>query len=151
MRPGTLVGAVAIAALTAACQPPAAEITDQDRAALRQVVEDVTHTLLTGDHENWVGLFAEDAVIYSPNALAVKGREALRSFVAAFPPMQSLEFFDVEIWGQGDYAFAMSGYRYSVEGAPPDTGKQLWVFHRVEDATWGISVLSYSSDLPEPE
>jgi len=151
MRPGILAGAVAIAALAAACQPPVADLTESDRAALQQVVDDVTSTLLAADHDTWTGLFAEDAVVYAPNAPAVKGREALRSFVAAFPPIEDLEFFDVEIWGQADYAYAMSGYRYSVEGGTPDSGKQLWVFHRVEGSTWEITILSYSSDLPLPD
>jgi len=151
MRPPIVVGTVVVAALIAACQTPAADLTEQDRAALEQVIEDVTSTLLAGDHETWVGLFAEDAVIYSPNAPAVKGREVLRSWVATFPPIQDLAFLEVEIWGQGDYAYAMSDYRFSVEGSPLDTGKQLWVFHRAEGSSWEIMVLSYSSDLPVPE
>ena len=74
----------------------------------------------------------------------------LRNWVTGFPPIQDLAFVDIEIRGQGDYAYAMSGYRFSVEGSPEDVGKQLWVFHRVEGSSWEIAVLSYSSDLPAP-
>jgi ketosteroid isomerase-like protein len=90
-------------------------------------------------------------VIYSPNAPAVKGREALQSWVATFPPIEELAFTDIEIWGHGDYAYAMSGYAFSVEGSPPDKGKQLWVFRRTEVSGWKVMALSYNSDLPVPD
>ncbi|MGD8698652.1 MAG: nuclear transport factor 2 family protein [Gemmatimonadales bacterium] len=151
MRIGICVILTVGVAMVTACQPGSADLNEQDIAALEQVIDDVTNTLLEGDHATWAGLFAEDAVIYAPNESAVKGREALRSWVAAFPPIQELAFVDRQIWGQGDYAFALSGYRYSVEGAPPDEGKQLWVFYRTEDSSWEVKALSYSSDLPIPD
>jgi len=150
MRTGVCVVLTASVALIAACQPRAADLSEQDIAAIQEVIDDVTNTLLEGDHAAWAALFAEDAVIYSPNTPAVRGREFLRSWVSAFPPTEELAFVDREIWGQGDYAFALSGYTFSVEGSPPDQGKQLWVFQRT-DTGWEVEALSYNSDLPIPE
>lgn len=151
MRVALCMALAASVAPVAACQPTAADLSEQDVAALEQVIDDVTSTLLEGDYATWAGLFAEDAVIYSPNASAVRGREALRSWVSTFPPIQELAFVDREIWGQGDYAFALSGYTFSVEGSPPDIGKQLWVFQRIDGSSWEVKALSYNSDLPVPE
>jgi hypothetical protein len=55
MRVGIFAGLAASAALVAACQPPAADLSEQDRADLEQVIEDVTNTLLAGDYETWAG------------------------------------------------------------------------------------------------
>jgi ketosteroid isomerase-like protein len=148
--PKTLTVGLALVVMIGACRPSPSELTEGDRTAIRQVVADVTSTLLAGDYATWAGLFAENAVIYSPNAPAVRGRDALQSWVGGFPPIQELEFFDVEKWGQGDYAFALSAYRFAVEGGPLDTGKQLWVLRRSEASRWEVMALSYSSDLPVP-
>lgn len=150
MRIGICMVLAASAALVAACQPGAVNLSEQDIASIQQVIDDVTKTLLEGEHAAWADLFAEDAVVYSPNAPAVRGREVLQSWVSAFPPIQELAFVDREIWGQGDYAFALSGYTFSVEGSPPDKGKQLWVFQRTDGLGWEVKALSYSSDLPVP-
>ena len=151
MRIGICMVLAASVALIGACQPGAANLSEQDTAAIQQVIDDVINTLVEGDHAAWAELFAEDAVIYSPNAPAVRGREVLRSWVSAFPPIEELAFVDREIWGQGNYAFALSGYTFSVEGSPPDQGKQLWVFQRTDGSSWEVKALSYSSDLPVPE
>jgi TonB family protein len=151
MRPGIFMGLAVSVSLVAACQQPAADLSEQDRAALQQVIDNVASTLRAGDYVAWAELFAEDAVIYPPNAPAIGGREELLSWVATFPPIEDLAFFDVAIWGQGNYAYAMSGYTFSVEGSPPDTGKQLWVFHRTESSGWEVMVVGYSSDLPGAE
>lgn len=37
-----------------------------------------------------------------------------------------------------------------MQGFPPDTGKQLWVFRRGGGATWEVAAASYNSALPVP-
>jgi ketosteroid isomerase-like protein len=64
------------------------------------------------------------------------------------PPIPDLNWFDIQLWGQGDFASGTSGCAFTVEGVPPDTGKQLWTFRRVADGGWQIVTVSYNSDLP---
>jgi ketosteroid isomerase-like protein len=146
MRP--VVGVAAGVLLVAACQPPPAELTEQDRAALEQVIDDVARNLEAADFATWAGRFSQDAVIYSPNAPAIRGRTVIQEWGESFPPIQDLTWFDVQVWGQGDLAYGTSGYAFTVEGFPPDTGKQLWAFRRAADGRWEIVAVSYNSDLP---
>lgn len=142
------VGVVAGLLLVAGCQSRPADLTEQDRARIEQIIDGVAITLRAGDYAMWAGHFSEDAVIYSPNAPAVKGRTVIQRWGESFPPVEDLTFFDVQVWGQGDYAYGTSGYSFTVEGAPPDTGKQLWAFRRSGGAGWEVVAASYNSDLP---
>jgi len=151
VRSKIFMGVAVGVSLLAACQTPPADLSEQDRAALEQVIDDVASTLRAGDYADWAELFAEDAVIYSPNEPLVRGRDVLQDWADSFPPIEELAFLDVQVWGQGDYAYAMTGYTFNVEGGDPDTGKQLWVFHRTEGSSWEVMVVSYNSDLPVAE
>ena len=144
-------GAAAGVLLVAACWAPAAELSDQDRAAIQQVIDDVARNLEAGDFVTWAGQFSQDAVIYSPNAPAVSGRAVIQQWGESFPPIEDLTWFDVQLWGQGDFAYGTSGYAFSVEGSPADTGKQLWAFRRGADGRWEIVAASSNSDLPLPQ
>ena len=147
---GPFMGIVAGALLVAACQPPVAELTEQDRAALDHLIDDVARNLEAADFATWAGQFSEDAVIYSPNAPAVSGRAAIQEWGETFPPIQDLTWFNVQVWGQGDLAYGTSGYAFTMEGLPPDTGKQLWAFRRAAGGNWEVAAASYNSDLTLP-
>ncbi len=68
------MGLVAGVLLVAGCQSQPADLTEQDRARLEQIIDGVASTLRAGNHATWTGHFSEDAVIYLPNAPAVRGR-----------------------------------------------------------------------------
>jgi ketosteroid isomerase-like protein len=137
--------------LVAACQAPPAELTEQDRVALEQIIDDVARNLEAAEFATWAGQFSEDAVIYPPNAPMVGGRGVIQTWGESFPPIEDLTFFDVQLWGQGDFAYGTSAYAFTLEGFPPDTGKQLWAFRRAADGRWEVAAASYNSDLPVPE
>ena len=136
------------ALLVGACQPSPADLSDADKAAVTQIVKDVAGTLLAANHAAWAGLFAEDAVLYSPNTPVLKGRAVLQKWAEAIPPITDLTFFDLEVRGQDNLAYATSGYSFATQASPADTGKQLWVFRRVPGGKWEVAAASYSSALP---
>jgi ketosteroid isomerase-like protein len=138
------------AAVDATAQAPA-DLAEADRTAVKQVVDDVARTLLSANFAAWAGLFSEDAVIYSPNIPMLKGRAVIQKWGEAFPPITELTFSNVEVWGQGNLAYATSGYTFATKGSPVDTGKQLWVFRRGPGARWEVVAASYNSDLPVPK
>ena len=144
--PGIVAGILAIAS----CRRAPADLTEADKATIRQTVADVARTLQAGDFAAWAGLFSDDAVICPPNAPMVRGRAVIRKWGEGFPPITELAFSDVGVLGQGDVAFATSGYTFATKGSPRDTGKQLWVFRRSPGGRWEVAAASYNSDLPAP-
>ena len=136
--------------LVGSCRQSPADLTEADKAAVTQIVTDVARTLRSADFAAWAGLFSEDAVIYSPNTPMIKGRAVIQKWGETFPPVTELTFSNVEVRGQGDVAYAASGYAFATQGSPVDSGKQLWVFRRRPGARWEVAAASYSSDLPAP-
>jgi ketosteroid isomerase-like protein len=134
--------------LIAACRPAPVDLTTEDRAAIAQVVDDVARTLRAGEFAAWAGLFSEHAVIFPPNAPAVRGRDVIQRWGQGFPPIEELTFFNLELSGRGDVAYATSDYSFTMRGFPPDTGKQLWAFRRSARKTWEVAAASYNSNLP---
>ncbi len=149
-RAATFLAVLGSVLLVAGCPSPPEDLSEQDRARIEQIIDGVAITLRAGDYAMWAGHFAEDAVIYPPNAPSVRGRAVIQRWGEAFPAIEDLTFFDVQVWGEGDYAYGTSGYAFTVEGSPPDTGKQLWAFRRSAGAGWEVVAASYNSDLPVP-
>jgi hypothetical protein len=82
----------------------------------------------------------------------VTGRAVIQTWGESFAPIQDLTFFNVQLWGQGNFAYGTSGYTFTLEGFPADTGKQLSAFRRAAGGTgWEVAAASYNSDLPVPE
>lgn len=138
--------------LTVGCTPQSAELTDADRTAIRQHIDEVARHIAAGDNEAWANDFTEDGIFMIANSPAVRGRDAIQAWGEAGPGVTSITFSDIEIFGSGDLAWATSAVSVSVEGAPgPDTSKQLVVLERQLDGSWLAAAASVSSDLPLPE
>jgi ketosteroid isomerase-like protein len=121
----------------------------EDVATLEQMFDTVVRLIRAGDWAGWAALYAEDAVLHPPNGPAVRGRAALREWGEAFPPVEALDFSNVQISGEGHLAYGTSGYALTIKGQPPDTGKQLGVFRRGISG-WQVVAVSFNSDLPVP-
>jgi hypothetical protein len=59
-------------------------------------------------------------------------------------------FSNVQVWGEGNLAYGTSSYTLTLQGAPPDNGKQLAVFRRGANGEWQVVAVSFNSDLPLP-
>lgn len=146
----------AIAWMTAAvfivmgCQPRTAAFSAQDESAVRAIADSAVRHQLAGDWAAWAALYSEDGILQPPNAPAVRGRPALLAWAKALPPVENAAFSNVQVWGDGNLAYGTSGYRFSLKGLPPDTGKQLWVCRRAADGKWEVVVVSFNSDLAVP-
>ncbi|MBI4664606.1 MAG: nuclear transport factor 2 family protein [Verrucomicrobia bacterium] len=105
--------------------------------------------LRAGDWAGWAAQYAEDAVFQPPNGPAVRGRKDIRKWGDAFPPIEAFGFSNVQVSGEGNFAYGMSAYTLTLKGLPPDTGKQLVVFRRGTNG-WQIVAVSFNSDLPLP-
>jgi ketosteroid isomerase-like protein len=121
----------------------------EDVATLEQMFDTVVRLIRAGDWASWAALYAEDAVLHPPNGPAVRGRAALQQWGEAFPPLEAIDFSNVQVSGEGSLAYGTSGYALTIKGQPPDTGKQLGVFRRGTGG-WEVVAVSFNSDLPLP-
>jgi ketosteroid isomerase-like protein len=128
----------------------AEQFTAQDQAAVRQTFDACVRYVNAGDWTSWTELYSEDGLLQPPNAPSVRGRPQLLAWAHAFPPIERLAFSNVEIWGEGNIAYGISGYTLALKELPSDTGKQLCVFRRAASGRWHVVAASFSSDLAVP-
>jgi ketosteroid isomerase-like protein len=124
-------------------------LSQDDVTALEVLTRTVVRLIRAGDWAGWAALYSEDAVLHPPNGTAVHGRDAIQSWGEAFPPVEAVEFSDVQVFGEGNVAYVTTAYALTIRGLPPDTGKQLGVCRRGVGG-WQIVAVSFNSDLPLP-
>jgi ketosteroid isomerase-like protein len=149
MRRIDAAGFMVVAGL-AGCQPAPATFTSDDQATVRAMFDSTVANIRGGDWVTWSGQFSENAVLFAPNAPAVRGRAAILAWGQSFPPVEELSFWDVQVTGDGNVAWGTSAYSLKLQGLPADTGKQLIVFRRSANGGWEIPAGGFSSDLPAP-
>ena len=153
----TFLFTAACLALTLGCTPPpSAELTDADRDAIRQFLDEVARNLSPEDNEAWANGFTEDGLMMFQNTPVIRGRQAIRAWgedttETGSPVALSVSFSDIEIHGSGDWAWATSNVVATFEGVDgPVALKQLVVLERQPDGTWLTAAAHVSSDLPPP-
>ena len=144
----TCLTAVILAVGACTSQPP--EFSAEDESRVRAMFDSTVANIRAGDWTTWSRQFAEDAVLYPPNARSVVGRPAILSWGQAFPPVEEFSFSDVEVVGEGNMAHGTSAYVLKLRGAPADTGKQLVVFRRSAGGSWEIPAGAFNSNLAVP-
>ena len=151
-----LVFASLVLVLTAACQPsttaaPAAP-SEADLAAIKAVSNGFVAGFMAGDMDAVAAAYAEDAVLMPPNAPPVRGRAAIREFMATFPPVAEITLTDEHFEVVGDLAVAYGKYTltFGVEGVPADTGSYMDIRKRQADGSWAYAADIFNSDLPAP-
>lgn len=132
------------------CQPPAAQFTAADEAAIRGRFDSSLGYIRANDWTAWAGGFREDAILQPPNGPTVSGRAALDAWGHAFPPIENISWTNVQVWGEGDMAYATSAYGLKLKDQPADSGKQLVVLRRGASGTWETVAVSFNSDVPLP-
>lgn len=132
------------------CSSRPVEFTTEDESTVRAMFDSTVANIRADDWNAWSRRFAENAVLYPPNAKPVMGRAALLAWGEAFPPLEELSFSDVQVVGVGDMAYGTSAYVLKLEGSPPDTGKQLVVFRRAPGGRWEIPAGAFNSNLAQP-
>ena len=142
-------------ALALGCSPPPpAELTDADRDAIQQYLDEVARNLSPEDNEAWANGFTEDALLMFQNTPVIRGRQAIRAWgedtsETGSPVALSVSFSDIEIHGSGDWAWVTTSSTATFEGVEgPVALKQLVVLERQSDGTWLTAAAHVSSDLP---
>lgn len=149
MRGRTSSIAVAILAALAAGCATAPQFTAQDETVVREMFDSAVMWIRSANYAAWAGQFAEAAVFLPPDGPAVTGRVAIRAWAEQMPKVDELDFSNVEVRGEGNFAWGTSRIVLKYAGMPAaDTAKQLVVFHRDPMASWQVVALSFNSNLP---
>lgn len=134
-----------------ACRTAPTTLTDADIAAHRAMSQEFLDRVHA---EDWTGLselYEEDAVVMQMYAPPLEGRQAIRDFWAAFPPIAELRFEDDVIFGEGDLAYVHGRYwlTFDSPGALTDEGKYLDVRRRQPDGTWNYVAECANTSRPQ--
>jgi uncharacterized protein (TIGR02246 family) len=132
-----------------------AALSDEDVAANEAITDAYVQAVRTEDWTAVAALYTEDAVLMPPNQPIVQGREAILTWLEAFPALTEFNLIAKEIDGCGDLAFVVGTVSMTIapEGAPEpiqDTGKFIEIRRKQEDGSWLIAVDMFNSDLPLP-
>lgn len=136
------------------CEPEACEasLSKEDRAAISANAEAWLRAVRAADWAATAATYTTDAMLLPPNEPAVSGREAIRQWFAAFPPIVSMEVEDSEVGGCCGVAYVRGTYHFAI--APPgagtihETGKYIEIRRKQADGTWLKLRDMFSSDEP---
>jgi ketosteroid isomerase-like protein len=140
---------ITVAAVTlAACSPRPAEFSAEDEANIRAMLEARVAYIRVGDWVNWSLQHADSIIIQPANAPSIRGRAAILAWGQSIPPIDSLRLSSIQVWGEGNLAYATNVTRLKLRDQPPVAGKELMVFRRVRGGNWQVVAFSLSSDVP---
>jgi uncharacterized protein (TIGR02246 family) len=133
-------------------QPVAAQLSAEDEAVLRSMVDARFDALFAGDAATYVQFFREDGVLHPTDEPAVRGRAALadwaRAWRANIPAEAKITLQNVRFDGEGSLAYGTVEYVVVVGDAPPNRGKQVTVWRKDASGRWEVVALSFNSDSP---
>jgi uncharacterized protein (TIGR02246 family) len=127
-----------------------------EEAALRQTAVEWENAANAKNLDQLVGLYADDASVFPPNAPSATGKEGIRtvwSQLIESPGFTTdLETTKVGISSAGDLAYLVGTYedsRNDPEGNPvSDRGKWVVVSKKQPDGSWEIVADIWNSDQP---
>ena len=146
-----------IAAVAFGCAPPAETPIDReaDRAAIEEILRAASASNQNRDVEAFLRNLTEDAIFMNPDAPAIEGKAAIRTFItqrfSEFDPQLTIS--PVEIVIDHDLAFSRThGTGFEVNLATGDTvtidWKEIAIFRRQPDGSWLVSRLIGNSNFP---
>ncbi len=131
-----------IALSVVACAPPAAEWTDEDRAAITAMGDRYLQALVDDDGTAFASLFVEDGIRLVNNGAVTRGRAAIQAALEGITSdFISFRTDNITIGGQGDLAYSWMDYDLTLvasDGAEPSIfyGRFLTVMRKQPDGSW---------------
>ncbi len=131
-----------IALSVVACAPPAAEWTDEARAAITAMGDRYLQALVDDDGTAFASLFVEDGIRLVNNGAVTRGRAAIQAALEGITSdFISFRTDNITIGGQGDLAYSWMDYDLTLvasDGAEPSIfyGRFLTVMRKQPDGSW---------------
>lgn len=151
------------AALAAGCGAPTATqsnaapagvvaITAEDKAAIQALSDSFGTAMKAGDWDTLASAYAEDAIMYPPDAPAVTGREAIKKSFSEFPPVKDFVAEIHEVEGYGDLAYLRGSAVLTItlpDGKEAkESGKYIEIYRKQPDGKWLMVRDIYNMDAP---
>ncbi|MCE9592979.1 MAG: DUF4440 domain-containing protein [Planctomycetes bacterium] len=148
IHPLRLVAALVLVLLAACkcadCAAPAAcskSLSQADREALAANSAAWLKAVRASDWDAVAAGYTDDAMLLPPNQPVVSGRDAIRAWFAAFPPLVFIVSEDLEVGGCCDTAFVRGEYVLLTATAQSgetmeETGKFIEIRRKQADGTW---------------
>ncbi len=141
--------------MVSACAPETE--TEADVAAINSVLDQYASSINAGDVDQWISLWADEAIQMAPDAPAVIGKEQIRAKYESILPqfIFKMAITNEEVRVAGDWAFSTGTYTASITPkAGGETteiaGKYLTILERQADGSWKISRDCFNSNVPPP-
>ncbi len=128
----------------------------EETAAVSEIFEEYSASLLAGDTDRWISLWTEDGVQLPPDAPMVVGRSAMLVDLSNWLVTTTVTIHLIntqEVQVAGDWAYASGTYVASFElkaGGPPVEidGKFFTIFKQQPDGSWKIHRDIFNSNVP---
>jgi ketosteroid isomerase-like protein len=142
-----------------ACQPKkSVDLTEVEKSAIREFNDKcltMARELNKDNADAFVKYaYAENAVIFPPNAQSLKGQEALIGMYQNYPSMTDFNQVIEEVEIFGNYAYLRLNYSIPIRlpevESSEDTGPIFCILQKQEDGSWKIWREIWNSDVPMP-
>ena len=130
--------------------------------ALKKTVDEYnsasTQAMMNGSTDAIMPYYTEDAMSFSPNKPAVKGRAAIKTemdnMMKSGMKVTSAVFMTTELNAAGKMAHEIGTYTMGVDvpgmGSMKDAGKYVVIWTEQPDKSWKIHAEIWNSDMPVP-
>ncbi|HKQ34784.1 MAG TPA: SgcJ/EcaC family oxidoreductase [Nitrospiraceae bacterium] len=120
---------------------------------IKELTQGEVRAWLARDWAAFAVQYADECILYPPNAPAIQGKAAIRAWIETFPPITGVTTTIVTMDGRGDLAYVVGTYTMTFiasSGEPPkkDIGKYVEIRRRQADGRWLLIVDIFNSDLP---
>ncbi len=132
--------------MTITTAPP---LSDQDVAAINQIIEETVPVILAEDWDKWLETFDDDIVLMPPGAPTTSGKAEAKAFLNEFPHLTAFTSKVDDIEGRGDFAAVRGRYTMTIEtedGPQSDAGTWCATFRHGEDGNWRAVWDTWNSD-----
>ena len=116
-------------------------LSDSDRQAIDDLRERLRRAILEGSTDSYLSCLTDDAVIIHPDSPQVRGKEALRPYLATMfdaVTVGHLEFHPVVVNGDGRLAYEVATQQCEVEPSLPGFKRDRQHLHvyQKEEGAW---------------
>jgi ketosteroid isomerase-like protein len=130
-----------------------------EEKAIRKVVETALEMFTGMNKDNASEIvkffYAEDAIIFPPNILPIKGIDSITKFLQTYPDMSDYRHKPNEIVVFGDYAYLWETWSVTLPltalTSYKDSGTIIWIWHKQSDKSWKLWREIWHSDIPLPD
>lgn len=127
-------------------------LSSADLAAIHAAVDADADAVRRGDWDGVAAMFTDDAERFPPNQPVLRGRAAIRAWLAKAPRFADFRISADVIVGSGDHAYVRGRYELRVDGPSSmhDRGHYTGLMRRQADGRWLWAEDMATSELPPP-